>query len=151
MDKRGISPVVATVLLIVIALILGVIIFLWARSFVMEKAVKFGEPIENACGSISFEAEADSISSEISIINRGSVPIYEFEIYKLDSGSRTFVVKAGCRAKTGIGAGENCNVLVTEGLTSGRQISIVPVILGTKGNENEEYTCLDSGEEITAS
>ena len=43
-DKRAISPVVATVLLIVLVLILAAIIFLWARGFVGEQVEKFGEP-----------------------------------------------------------------------------------------------------------
>ena len=43
--KRGLSPVIASVLLILLVLVLASIIFLWARGFIGEQIEKFGEPI----------------------------------------------------------------------------------------------------------
>jgi len=60
MGKKGVSPIIATVLLISIALVLALIIFLWARSFTSEQLQKFDEPVENACENVHFEAEADA-------------------------------------------------------------------------------------------
>ena len=72
--KKGLSPIIATVLLIVITLIIAMIIFLWAKNFIGEKTKKFNEPVENACERVSFDAEAFE-SGDIDIINRGNVPL----------------------------------------------------------------------------
>ena len=75
-NKRGLSPVIATVLLISIALVLAVIIFLWAKSFVGEAVSKekYGR-IELACADIIFRAEAFATSpgyaQTIDIVNGG--------------------------------------------------------------------------------
>ena len=41
--KKGLSPIIATVLLIVITLIIAMIIFLWAKNFIGEKTKKFND------------------------------------------------------------------------------------------------------------
>src|SRR3989338_2982621 len=84
LNRSGLSPVIATVLLISITLILAAIIFIWARSVVKEKTEKFGEPIENFCQEVNFEAEADS--SSVFIINRGNVGLYGVDVRKRSSG-----------------------------------------------------------------
>jgi flagellin-like protein len=56
MKKKGVSPVIATVLLVSIVIILGVIIFLWARGFVEESAQKGGRAVDMSCDDVNFEA-----------------------------------------------------------------------------------------------
>src|SRR3989344_5306278 len=88
-DRKGLSPVIATVLLIAIALIIALIIFLWARSFIGEKTQKFGSPIEDSCLKVEFVAEAisdGSGSADVSIENRGSVAMYGFEVRSNEGG-----------------------------------------------------------------
>ncbi|MBU0761307.1 MAG: hypothetical protein KJ858_06510, partial [Nanoarchaeota archaeon] len=63
--RRALSPVIATVLLIAIALVLAVIIFLWARSFIGEGLEKDGRAIDKACENVVFNADASV--SEVSI------------------------------------------------------------------------------------
>lgn len=41
-NKRGLSPIIATVLLIFLVLILASIVFLWARGFFSEQLEKGG-------------------------------------------------------------------------------------------------------------
>lgn len=142
MQKRGISPIIATVLLISIALILAVIIFLWARSFISEKAQKFGEPIENSCESIKFDAEAtfDEQNSELTIdvVNRGDVPIYGLEIRKKGLGS---VEAVGVLNEQTISNGETGTIKTPYTGASGDQIAFVPLILGEAGDVKKSYTC----------
>jgi len=148
MNKRGLSPVVATTLLIVLALILALIIFLWARSFLTEKNVKFGEAIENSCKDIVFDAEAST--STISIVNKASIPLYEFEIYSSDSASRTLLDTKSCNGGRGLSQGETCQIDASSmSIHSGDTLLIVPVLLGEKGANTEPYSCTDSGKEIT--
>ena len=80
MERKAISPVVATVLLISLVLILAVIIYLWARAFLPEKIEKMGGPIEDMCPSVVFIAEYDN--GVVRVRNDGNIPINGFEIAK---------------------------------------------------------------------
>ena len=94
-EKRGLSPVIATVLLVVLALVLAAIIFLWARGFVTEQLEKQGKPTDQVCKDVSFEIDSTSVGGgvEVQIVNRGNVPIYNFDVKFVgvkDSSIRTF-------------------------------------------------------------
>ena len=134
-NRRGVSPVIATVLLIAIALVLAIIVFLWAKSFIGEKTKKFGEPIEFSCEDISFIAEAFD-SDEIDIENKGNVPIYGIEVRKKDTGT---ILDAGRFEKT-IGVGETESVTGIS-LAEGDEILVVPIVLGETGEYKKAYTC----------
>ncbi len=144
MSKRGLSPVIATVLLIAIALILAVIIFLWARSFLEEQNQKFGEPVSNACKDIDFEVEAFHGSTEdyVNVVNRGNVPLYGLEIRLRDEG---VIASVGTFQGTSnvIRNGESGQVKIfaNERIPAGKQLRIIPIILGEKNTERTPYAC----------
>lgn len=149
-EKRGLSPVIATVLLISLALILATIIFLWARSFVKEKTQKFGEPIELACGDIEFVAEVDE-NGMVSINNIGSVPLYGVEIRKIGEGSAENIGKSffGVGQSVGIpkGSGESSS-LDSGTLSINDEVVVVPILLGESDNYKKPYTCDEEFGEI---
>lgn len=87
LKKRGISPVVATVLLVGMVIVIGIIIFLWFRSFTQESAVKFNKNIQLVCGEVIFAA--DWIGGIVYISNDGNVPIFNFKV-KEDKGDGNF-------------------------------------------------------------
>lgn len=134
MNKKGISPIIATVLLIVIAIALFVLIFLWVRSFQGERISKFGAPIENACPNV--QLELTMINPQLQIENIGNVPVYKIQIFELSGGSTNKLQD------------ETINLLAgsttTVGVTCSDQLKIVPVLLGTteKGAQ-KEYICKD--------
>ena len=148
MNKRGLSPVIATALLIVIVLVLALIIFLWARGFLKEKNVKFNQPIENSCADIVFNSEASA--GVLSVVNNGNIPIYQFEIYKIDAGSRTLIDKLGCANGATINPGDDCD-MNSDKIVKGNTIFIAPIILGMVGETEQPYTCIKSGEELNVS
>jgi len=76
--KKAISPVVTTILLVMIAIVLALIILLWARGFIKETLMKFGEPIERACEQVNLQVSISG--SELSVINQGSVPVYKLAV-----------------------------------------------------------------------
>lgn len=143
MNKKGLSPVIATVLLISITLVLAVIIFIWAKSFIGERAQKFEEPIENSCDNIKFNAEY--IGGEIKIVNQGNVPLWGLEVREKGFGSLT---ESGTFDEQTISSGETGRI--DTGVLSG-EVVLVPIILGESGGEAKAYTCDDSyGLTITA-
>jgi flagellin-like protein len=153
MNRRGVSPVIATVLLVLIAIILAGIILVWAQSFVKEKAQKSGEPIENSCARIVFEAEAFASEQKIYLVNRGDVPIYGVEIRKKGLGSE---IKVGLfdESTNTIANGESGQIdLAASGasITEGDDLIIVPIVLGESSGGTKAYTCdiNEKSEEIT--
>jgi flagellin-like protein len=144
--KRGLSPVIATILLIAIALIIAIIIFLWARTFIGEQTEKFDEPISNSCERVDFLAEAFLSDGDIDIENKGNVPLYGVEVRKKDSGS----ILDAKRLEKSIGVGETGDVVIPAGIGGGDEIVVVPILLGEAGEFKKAYTCGESyGKEIT--
>lgn len=149
--KRGLSPVIATVLLIAIAFVLAAIIFLWARGFLAEKLQKDlgdgAEPIEVACEQVDADADAafDGTDIIIDVINRGNVPLYAIAVKNKKRGSLTLVKEEPYLfdRETSLLSGESDSVKVTS-LTPANvsdALVVVPVILGEVGEQHKGYPC----------
>lgn len=136
--KRGVSPVVATVLLVLIVIILALIIFMWARGFVKERVVKFGEDASIVCERVNFEIDAyDEGNIKIDVVNTGNVPIYGLSI-KLESEGETDVREVD---DLNIMAGASGNVSVQNEIGAD-SVVVNPRILGTTSSEDAQpYTC----------
>lgn len=143
--KKGLSPVIATVLLIAIALVLALIIFLWAKSFVGEKIMKFEETIENSCKDVKFDVEAIAIDGKISVVNQGDIPIYGLVVKKKGLGSVEEIKTFQEGDITTIKSGETTQVDMPPGIDTGDEIIAVPIILGktANGETTKSYTCDD--------
>ena len=142
--KRGISPIVATALLIVIALVLAGIIFFWARSLLQEKQQKFNEPVENACADVNFQAEASAGTGKLNVVNRGNVPLYGIEVRKKDASAGTISFVGTFRD------GQQKDQTITQGATGsinaddlhvGDNLILQAILLSMKGSEQVPYTC----------
>lgn len=160
-QKRGISPVIATMLLISIALLLAVIIFLWAKAFLDERIQKdLGggpEPIESFCKDVNFEAEAFSdysTKSYVRVVNRGNIPIHGLEIRaKGDNSVSTVGTFASKSGESGIARtiriGEDARIDIYPDSASGarvltneeKEVLVTPIILGEKGTQYEAHLC----------
>src|SRR3989338_7075125 len=154
--KKGLSPIIATVLLISLGIILAVIIFLWAKGFITETPQKFGEPIEESCKQVVMTVEATT--TEIRKKNDGTVGIYGIEVQqkKVDAGSLT---SQGTFEST-VGAGASIAIAVSdlenEGgkLTLGEndEVTVLPVLLveNSDRSERNRYTCPEQyGQTVT--
>lgn len=148
MNKRGVSPVIATVLLIGIVVALALIVFLWFRSFTQEAVTKFGgENIQLICSDVQFDA-GYSAGGELDLSNTGNVPIYSFSLktigsqgsYQTTDLSQIF----GNWPKTGLNQGAPFSGNIGS-LTSGaNQIVVDPILRGTTSSGQEEsFTCAD--------
>lgn len=147
MYKRGLSPVIATILLIAMALVLASIIFLWARAFISESCEKGGSACELSCEDISFVADFDSSNSqgELGIENTGNIPIYRVDVKEKSTGitkSLTISEEEWQDKPFGIDVGSTATIDV-EGHTNG-DIIVIPKILGTSGNAKQTHICEDS-------
>jgi flagellin-like protein len=146
-NKRGLSPIITTILLILLALVLAAIILLWARGFIQEKVSKFiptsGEdrPIDEACEAVSLQI-AITGNNELSIINKGDIPLYKLSIKIADSTSRTSTTQENSQVK-GLSAGQSL-VIQTDSSQPllGNKVSVAPILLGKSDKqETKEYNC----------
>lgn len=146
-EKRGISPIVATILLIAVAVAAFVFIFAWMRGFVKESVEKLGEPAENACQSMAFTANLAEDKQTIFINNQGNIPIYGFNVEKEVQGS-TFM-KFVRPADGNINAGESDSLSID--LSGAEKVRAVPVLLGTgkSSGKGKLFPCEDKKFELS--
>ena len=139
MNKRGLSPIVATVLLISIAVVLAGIIFIWAYSFIGESVTKQGRSIEQSCQEVQFEAEADS--GDVYVNNLGDIPLWGIEIRKKDPiGDITKIDEF--EDVGSITAGETAGPFsLPPEVQSGDRIIVSPILLGETETEKKKYIC----------
>src|SRR3989344_4874243 len=93
--KRGLSPIIATMILISLALVLAVIIFFWARSFIGESVEKQGQKIDLLCNEVSFRAEAYGSPIILYVENLGNVPLNGVEVKKKSLGGDVVKTEGG--------------------------------------------------------
>ncbi len=137
-NKKGVSPVVATVLLITIAVVVVIIIFIWAASTINDGKLKFGSPIKTACNNLNVQVTYTNPS--LDIINRGSqVPLHSISI-KVKDGSSTDPYECD---SLDISPGQTATIDITDcgvplGTTAENIKSIVPIL---KDDDGENYYC----------
>ncbi len=135
-DKRGISPVIATVLLIVVAIVLFLLIFMWIRGFQKEAITKQGTPIETMCLEVNFDLVKSG--NTLQIINTGNVLIYNAKVYVTNGDTTLITENTGTIAQGSI-------ISVTNNLIEScttEKIKVIPVLLGTtKSGAQKEYVC----------
>ena len=85
MEKRGISPLIATVILIGFVIVVAAVIFFWGKSYIVETAQKEGALSETKlkCNDVKFEVLSDAdeiVSGNLELENKGGVEISGFKI-----------------------------------------------------------------------
>jgi len=148
MNKKGLAPVIASVLLILLVMVLAALIFLWARGFISEQIEKFGQPIKSLCSRVDFEAQAvqGGVGAyALEVVNRGDINIFSLEIKKYKGGDSEIG-----QFKFSIGAGDSVKKDVNlrmKDLSLPNKIEIFPVLVGNlKGkHSNKVFTCNDAG------
>jgi len=149
-SKRGISPVIATVLLIAMVVVIGLIIFLWFSTFIEEEGTKFGKSIKLACEEVSFDASYSG--GKLFIKNVGNVPIFEMKIKISSAGSHeTKDLKdlSSGWPELGLNQGKSFEGSVTLG-TGADKITLIPVLAGSSDKGKTTFVCEEQyGYEIT--
>ena len=138
--KKGISPLIATVILIAISIAIFGIIFGWMRGMVSEQVAKFGAPIDTECEKLVFSAKISE--NTIYINNQGNIPIAGINL-KMRVGGKT-ITKSVLKTLDGvISPGETDTIAVNASLASSQKNTITPIIQGktVKSNKMQRYLC----------
>jgi len=147
MSRKGVSPVIATVILIAIVIILGAIIFIWARGFLSESAVKGDRVVESSCEDVKFEVQLVASASECSngpavdVNNIGNIPIYGIKVLEIQPGTGSIDAVDAAFASGTVKVGQTSYACLTTSLDLGDKFTIVPKLLAEKGDRKIAYTC----------
>lgn len=160
-SKKGLSPVVATVLLIMLVLIIAAIIFLWARGFFTEQIEKNGESIDIQCGRVDLDIDlpegyggssCDGAGGTrescgglltIDVVNNGDISVYGLSVREASGGSaqsQFFLMNLNS------GSAQRLEISLKE-VNDLDKVSFYPVLLGSVvggDSTNKEYTCVQS-------
>ncbi|MBM3228537.1 hypothetical protein FJZ20_01475 [Candidatus Pacearchaeota archaeon] len=145
-NKKGVSPVIATVLLIAMVIIIGLIIFFWFRGLTKEAITKFGGVnVELVCEDVQFQAAYSPTVGTVSISNLGNVPIYDLRL-KISGAGRHKTVELREIDATwpalGLRPGKS---FLSQDLSStigeAQEILIIPVLLGSSSSGEQTYVC----------
>lgn len=140
--QKGLSPVIATVLLIVMVIAIGIIIFLWFRGFTQEAITKFGGTnVELVCQDVSFQS--DYVGGDLFVSNTGNVPIYDLKIrVESPGGHETLDLSeiASGWPETGLTTGGAFSGHINTS-ASAEELTIIPVLRGRSGTVTKTHTC----------
>lgn len=145
--RKGVSPIIATVLLVGMVIVLGLIVFTWMRALSKEAITKFdGENVEIICQRVNFDAEF--VGGVISIVNRGNVPIYQMKAKLISAGGHETVNIDELNPdepwkRYGLNA-EDSFVAVINNTRGASEIVLIPVLLGNADTEKRKFTCEES-------
>ena len=144
-SRKGLSPVVSTILLIAIVIIIAIIIFLWARRFIGEIGEKeilgVRKSVDKFCSEVKFEASVDS--GKLYIVNTGDVPIWEINIKQINTNTGTSIVR---NVTIQLEGGSTYNPEPTEAdritITGDyNKLVIIPVLLGETSKTRKKFPC----------
>ena len=142
-NKRGLSPIVATSILIVIVIILAIIILLWARGFIKEAVIKeiagSSKRAEEFCREIGmrgFVNEDNSFGFE----NTGTIPIFAYRINLEESGSSE-IIRVGNDKGGSVNPGDTVIISNFQPYSSYDSVKIIPVLLGKVEGSTQSYDC----------
>lgn len=153
MNKRGITPLIATALLIVIVVVLAFIVFFWARGFLTESAQKNDRAVEISCANAKFEAEIIQSASNcqtqtgrnsaVDINNLGNIPIYGIQVleYNPTTGNVNVEPLAEHTFTGTITIGKSASVCLGRTVAGGNSFKIVPKLLAQREQTKIVYTC----------
>ena len=139
-SKRGVTPVIATILLVGIVILIGVIVFLWFKNLQKESITKFGDTnIELICDEVSFEASYSS--NQIYFSNKGNVPIYSFKVkISKEGGYETKNIDDLTQWEKGLNEGKTFSAPINLD-SEAKEIKLIPVLLGNSPRGYRSFVC----------
>lgn len=138
--KKGLSPIISTVLLIVIVIIIAIIILSWYLSFKKEQVLKFSgggeKSIDDVCMDVVIEPYHNEDGS-FGFSNTGNIPIYAVNLRLSKNDGSVVVKRIDGQVDIGLSTifdGYNYNDY--------DEVKIIPILYGkTVSGSVKEYTC----------
>ncbi len=150
--RKAVSPLVSTILLIMIVIVLALIIIAWSGVFFKEALTKeiAGEKktAEQRCAEITIQTFVNYDGS-FGFKNTGNIPIYSLDL-KLSSSGSSDIIKI--EQNSGGMVNPGYSTLIKSPSTGDpidynlyEQVKIIPIILGkTESGATQQFTCPES-------
>ena len=137
MKNRGLSPVIATVLLITMVIVIGLIVFFWFKGMTEEAITKFdGTNIELVCDDVYFSASYSS--GQLYLSNDGDVPIYGMKIKILEDKSHRTI---DLEDFEGLNQGGTFSGDIDSEVGGAEEIILIPVLIGSSEQGERTFVC----------
>lgn len=142
--NKAVSPIISTVMLILIVIILAIIIFLWSRSFIKESIEKqVGDNrkrVDELCSELSLKPVING--DEFGFENNGNIPIYAYSVKSSSSGNsdiKKVEYDEGGYAAPGTLVMVDVNLVDYQ---NSEEIKILPILLGEgEDGGTKEFQC----------
>lgn len=141
MKKRGISPVIATILLVAMVIVMAMIIFLWFKGMTEESITKFDdENIKLVCEKVVLDV--DYGSDILTIINNGNVPIINVKLMIFENGEHRTEELSNWYS-TGLNQGRifSEDISGDVDLSLAEKLKVIPVLMGNSNSGQQTYVC----------
>ena len=145
-SKKAISPVITTVLLVLLVLVLASIIIIWWKSFLPESITKFDESsktqksIEQFCSRVSLEATITG--TNVTIVNTGSVPVYEIGFKKTTTKTGEIKISENSQIVGGSSRVIDISLIGLSAPAAGDSLYLIPILLGNNDKgEQKPFQC----------
>jgi len=143
--KKGVSPVISTVILILIVIVLALIIFIWAKGFSKEaitKEIAGQEKLaEKYCSEVALESATSN--GNIGFKNIGVVPINKFDLKLVDKNEGSSEIKEFHSEDDRVNPG--LTTVTTYLASDYEEIKVIPILLGKGENGGiKEFRCPES-------
>jgi len=148
MREKAVSPIVSTVLLIMIVVVLAAVIFLWSQGFVKEALTKEiagkSKNVDYFCSEVEIRSVINKDDGSFGLTNIGNVPIYSVNLQV--SGGGKIDIKEIDESEGGLVNPGLTKTFKDEGSVLNYDnyddVVAIPVILGeTKDGGIEPYEC----------
>lgn len=141
--KKGLSPVIATILLVALVVSIGFIVFVWFNNLTEEVITKFdNKNIKLVCEDIQFQAGFEGM--DLSIFNSGNVPIYNMKIKVGVTGNYQIYDLneiADLWPSTGLGQGQSFAQDISAQAVDQTKIIVIPELIGSSKEGDKTYVC----------
>ena len=149
-NKKAVSPVIATVLLVTMVVVIALIIFLWFRNINKEAITKFdGTNVEIICSDVEFDSSYSS--GNLYVLNNGNVPLYSMKLRVFKEGSYETNdlqdISGSNWPEKGLNPGMAFSSATLGSLISGAdKVTMIPVLIGIseETGETKFHICDDS-------
>lgn len=145
--KRGLSPVIATVLLVGMTVVIGLIIFMWFRGLTQEAVIKFDQNVQLVCNDVEFQASYTLSTGELAIKN-GNVPIFNLmvKISGIGGFETKEIIDIATEEEwkpTGLDQGQATSVSISSEINAEDDtITLTPILRGISQNGGQRsFTC----------
>jgi flagellin-like protein len=145
LNKKGLSPIVTTMLLVALTIAIIVIIFFWFRSMVEEGVLKLDKNIELSCEDVVIGASYSS--GILSITNDGNINVFSVDVKIADGGSHTTkridaLIGGENWPEVGLPNGGIFSGDFSEDIEDGETVTLFPILMGsTSSGTRKTYVC----------